>query len=96
MTKSTPTNKVLYYKVKAEAKQKFKVWPSAYGSGWLVKEYKRRGGKYKAHKSPKRNSPRRRKSPKRKSKSKSPRRKSPKRKSKSKSPRRKSPKRKSK
>ena len=33
-------------KVKAEAKQKFDVWPSAYGSGWLVKEYKRRGGTY--------------------------------------------------
>jgi len=31
---------------KAQAKKKFKVWPSAYASSWLVKEYKRRGGKY--------------------------------------------------
>jgi hypothetical protein len=42
-----PTNLKLYTKIKSEAKQKFKVWPSAYASGWLVKEYKRRGGKYK-------------------------------------------------
>ena len=44
---ATPTNKTLYSKVKSEAKKKFKVWPSAYASGWLVKEYKRRGGKFK-------------------------------------------------
>ena len=42
-----PANPALYADVKAEAKRKFKVWPSAYGSGWLVKEYKRRGGTYK-------------------------------------------------
>ena len=42
-----PANPALYAKVKVEAKRKFKVWPSAYGSGWLVKEYKRRGGTYK-------------------------------------------------
>tara|TARA_R110002074_G_scaffold25567_1_gene75741 strand:+ start:79 stop:468 length:390 start_codon:yes stop_codon:yes gene_type:complete len=42
----TPTNKVLYNKVKAEAKAKFKVYPSAYANGWLVKTYKSRGGKY--------------------------------------------------
>ena len=42
-----PANPALYAKVKAQAKRKFKVWPSAYGSGWLVKEYKRRGGTYK-------------------------------------------------
>ena len=41
-----PTNKSLYNRIKAEAKRKFKVWPSAYASGWVVKEYKRRGGKY--------------------------------------------------
>ena len=40
-------NKSLYLKVKEEAKRKFSVWPSAYGSAFLVKEYKRRGGKYK-------------------------------------------------
>ena len=44
---NTPTNKKLYARVKAEAKRKFAKWPSAYGSGWLVKEYKRRGGTYK-------------------------------------------------
>ena len=40
---SSPNNKLLYNKVKNIAKKKFKVWPSAYASGWLVKEYKRRG-----------------------------------------------------
>jgi len=44
---ATPTNKALYNRVKAEAKKKYKVWPSAYASGWLTKEYKKRGGKYK-------------------------------------------------
>lgn len=44
---STPTNPTLYAKVKAEAKKKFKVYPSAYANGWLVKEYKRRGGGYR-------------------------------------------------
>lgn len=42
-----PTKPDLYNQVKAEAKRKFKVWPSAYGSSWLVKEYKARGGSYK-------------------------------------------------
>jgi len=41
-----PTDKALYNRVKAAAKKKFKVWPSAYASGWVVREYKRRGGKY--------------------------------------------------
>ena len=40
-------NKVLYAAVKAAAKRKFKVFPSAYASAWLVREYKKRGGKYK-------------------------------------------------
>ena len=44
--KPKPANPALYEKVKAEAMQKFDVWPSAYGSGWLVNEYKRRGGTY--------------------------------------------------
>ena len=30
----TPKNKALYARVKAEAKRKYKVWPSAYASGW--------------------------------------------------------------
>ena len=42
-----PTNAKLYAQVKAEAKKKFDRWPSAYGSAWLVKEYKRRGGSYR-------------------------------------------------
>ena len=44
---NVPTNKKLYAQVKAEAKRKYKVWPSAYASGWLTKTYKARGGKYK-------------------------------------------------
>ena len=41
-----PKNKKLYASVKAAAKKKFKSWPSAYGSAWLVREYKKRGGTY--------------------------------------------------
>ena len=41
-----PKNKALYSRVKSEAKRKFKTWPSAYGSAWLVKTYKARGGTY--------------------------------------------------
>ena len=40
-----PKNKQLYSKVKAEADEVFKK-PSAYKSGWIVREYKKRGGKY--------------------------------------------------
>jgi hypothetical protein len=50
-SKNVPLNKALYARVKAEAKRKFKVYPSAYANGWLVKEYKARGGKYKTVKS---------------------------------------------
>jgi len=52
MTKKTPTptDTKLYNQKKALAKKKFKVWPSAYASSWLVKEYKRRGGKYSGSK----------------------------------------------
>lgn len=45
--KNIPSNMKLYNKVKAEAKAKFDVYPSAYANGWLVQEYKKRGGKYK-------------------------------------------------
>jgi len=41
-----PKNPALYSRVKAEAKKKFKVYPSAYANAWLVKTYKKRGGKY--------------------------------------------------
>lgn len=42
-----PTNPALYSRVKAEAKRKFKVYPSAYANGWLVRTYKKRGGGYR-------------------------------------------------
>jgi hypothetical protein len=45
---SVPTNKALYARVKAEAKRKFDVYPSAYANAWLVKTYKSRGGGYRS------------------------------------------------
>jgi hypothetical protein len=50
MSKPIPINKSLYEKVKEEAKRRFKVYPSAYANGWLVKEYKKRGGTYSGKK----------------------------------------------
>ena len=44
---ATPTNPKLYARVKAEAKRKFAVYPSAYANGWLVRTYKARGGGYR-------------------------------------------------
>ena len=41
-----PLDKDLYADVVAEAKARFDVWPSAYASGWVVKTYKARGGRY--------------------------------------------------
>ena len=41
-----PSNTALYARVKAEAKRKFKVYPSAYANAWLVRTYKKRGGGY--------------------------------------------------
>jgi hypothetical protein len=49
-SKAVPTNPTLYARVKAEAKRKFKVYPSAYANGWLVKTYKARGGRYRTKK----------------------------------------------
>ena len=46
----TPLNKSLYERTKRRAKRRFKVWPSARASQWLVGEYKRKGGKYKGKK----------------------------------------------
>lgn len=51
--KNEPINKKLYEKVKKEAKKKFDVYPSIYANAWLVREYKKRGGKYKGKKSTK-------------------------------------------
>lgn len=47
---NVPVDAALYAKVKAEAKRKFDVYPSAYANGWLVQEYKRRGGRYRVEK----------------------------------------------
>jgi hypothetical protein len=47
-SKNKPTNPELYARVTSEAKKKFSGdWPSAYGSAWLVREYKKRGGGYR-------------------------------------------------
>ena len=51
-SRNQPTNKALYEKVKKEAKSKFRSWPSAYASGWLVREYKKRGGRYSGSRKP--------------------------------------------
>jgi hypothetical protein len=50
MSKNVPTDKALYARVKAAAKRKFKVYPSAYANAWLVREYKKRGGRYRVEK----------------------------------------------
>jgi hypothetical protein len=49
--KGEPADKDLYARIVAEAKRKFDVYPSAYANGWVVQEYKRRGGKYTVKKS---------------------------------------------
>ena len=44
--KSVPTDKKLYSKVLNSVKSRVKVWPSAYASGQVVRQYKKEGGKY--------------------------------------------------
>jgi hypothetical protein len=44
-----PLNEKLYNEVKIEANKIYKK-PSAYKSGWIVKEYKKRGGDYSGKK----------------------------------------------
>ena len=39
-------DKELYKKTREKVKNKVKVWPSAYASGQLVREYKKAGGRY--------------------------------------------------
>jgi hypothetical protein len=51
MSKNVPVDKALYARVKAAAKRKFNVYPSAYANAWLVREYKKRGGRYRVEKS---------------------------------------------
>ena len=43
---SKPLDQTLYKKVKREADKKFEAPTSAYKSSWIVREYKKRGGKY--------------------------------------------------
>jgi hypothetical protein len=45
--RNVPVNKKLYAKVKAKTKRKFAVYPSAYANAYLVKEYKKAGGRYR-------------------------------------------------
>ena len=46
--KGEPADKELYAEVIRAAKAKFDVYPSAYANAWVVREYKKRGGKYQA------------------------------------------------
>lgn len=43
-SKNKPTNKKLWSRAKALARQKFDVYPSAYANAWAAKWYKKRGG----------------------------------------------------
>jgi len=45
--RNIPTNRKLYARVKAKTKRKFAVYPSAYANAYLVREYKKAGGKYR-------------------------------------------------
>ena len=44
--RNIPTNRKLYARVKSAARRKFAVYPSAYANAWLVRTYKKRGGRY--------------------------------------------------
>lgn len=44
--KPVPLDPALYEEVKAQIKSEVRAWPSAYASGLVVQEYKRRGGRY--------------------------------------------------
>lgn len=46
MATSKPNNAALWSRVKAAAKAKFDVYPSAYANAWAAKEYKKRGGSW--------------------------------------------------
>jgi hypothetical protein len=43
-------NKELYNRIKNLAKKKFVKYPSIYANAWVIKEYKKRGGKFKSPK----------------------------------------------
>ena len=46
-----PVNIELYHRVKREANRKFLAPTGAYKSAWIVREYKKRGGKYRGQRS---------------------------------------------
>lgn len=46
---SDPANPKLYARVLQAAKDRFDTYPSAVANAWVVQEYKRRGGTYKAY-----------------------------------------------
>ena len=46
-----PVNKILYQTVKREANRKFLAPTGAYKSAWIVREYKKRGGRYDGQRS---------------------------------------------
>ena len=46
--KNVPTNRKLWNEIKAKVKARYSVWPSAYASGALTKEYKERGGRFRS------------------------------------------------
>ena len=44
MSKPKPNNPALWSRAKAAARNKFKVYPSAYANAWASKWYKAKGG----------------------------------------------------
>lgn len=50
---NTPTNPALWKKAVAEAKKKYKVYPSAYANGYAAKRYKEMGGSWQRSSKPK-------------------------------------------
>ena len=47
MSKNVPNNPSLWSRVKAQAKAKYKVYPSAYANCWAAREYKKRVGTWR-------------------------------------------------
>ena len=47
-SKPNPTKPALWSKAKAEAKRKFKVYPSAYANAFAAKRYKAMGGGWRS------------------------------------------------
>jgi hypothetical protein len=45
--KPKPTDPAKWSRAKAKARDKFKVYPSAYANAWAAKEYKKMGGSWR-------------------------------------------------